>query len=66
MKFNEINGPIEPYLRSIVVSLLSIKSSTRIQTKTNVLKTISSPEGTKLAALLLNEITYFLEHNVSF
>lgn len=65
MKFNAINGPIEPYLRSIIVSLLSIKSSIRIQTKINVLKTTSSPGGTKLASLLLNEITLFLEYKVN-
>lgn len=64
MKFNQINGPIEPYSRSIIVSLLSIKSSIRIETKMNVLKTISLPGGTKLAALLLNEITNFLEYKV--
>lgn len=64
MKFDQIIGPIEPYLRSIIVSLLSMKSSTRIQCKTNVSKAVSSPGGSKLAVLLLNETTYFLESNV--
>lgn len=64
MKFDQIIGPIEPYLRSIIVSLLSMKSSIRIQCKTNVLKAVSSPGGSKLAVLLLNETTYFLESNV--
>lgn len=64
MKFDQINGPIEPFLRSIIVSLLSMKTSTRIQCKTNVLKAITSPGGCKLAASLLNEITQFLESNV--
>lgn len=64
MKPDQINGPIEPFLRSIVVSLLSIKSSTRIQCKTNVYKAVTSPGGSKLAASLLNEITIFLESNV--
>lgn len=64
MKYNQINGPIEPYLKSVIVSLLSIKSSIRIETKTNVLKAISLPGGSKLAASLLNETTRFLESNV--
>lgn len=64
MKFDQINGPIEPYLRSIIVSLLSIKSATRIQCKINVLKAVSSPGGSKLATSLLNETTHFLECHV--
>lgn len=64
MKIDQINGSIEPYLRSVIVSLLSIKSSTRIQTKINVLKAVSAPGGSKLAASLLNETTQFLEFNV--
>lgn len=65
MKFDQINGPIEPYLRSIIMSLLLVKSSIRIQCKTNVLNAVaSSPGGSKLAASLLNETTQFLECNV--
>jgi hypothetical protein len=64
MKFDQINGPIEPFLRSIIVSLLSIKSSMRIQCKKNVLKALTLPGGSKLTASLLNEITHFLESNV--
>jgi len=64
MNFDQINGPIQPYLRSIIVSLLFIKSSTRIQCKTNVLNAISSFGGSKLAISLLNETTNFLEYNV--
>lgn len=64
MKFDQINGSIDPYLRSIVLSLLCMKSSTRIQSKTNVLKAVSTPGGSKLAVLLLNETTNVLESNV--
>ncbi|VVC28179.1 Hypothetical protein CINCED_3A005946 [Cinara cedri] len=63
MKYNQINGPVEPYLKSVIVSLLSIKSSIRIETKANVLKAISLPGGSKLAASLLNETTNFMESN---
>lgn len=64
MKLNQINGPVEPYLKSIIMSLLLIKSSIRMQCKKNVLNAISSTEGSKLAASLLNETTDFLESNV--
>lgn len=64
MKSDQIIGPVGPYLRSIIVSLLSIKSSIRKECKTNVLKAVSSSNGSKLAALLLNETTLFLECNV--
>jgi len=64
MKYDQINGPIEPYLRSIIVSLLSVKSSVRVQSKTNVLKAVSLTGGSKLAALLLNAASQFLECNV--
>jgi len=64
MKFNQINGPIEPYLKSIIMSLLLIKSSTRIQCKKNVLNALLASGGSKLAALLLNETSNFLEYNV--
>lgn len=64
MKFDQINGPVEPYLRSIIMSLLLIKSFIRIQCKTNVLNAVASPGGSKLAASLLNETTQFLECNV--
>lgn len=63
MKYDQINGPIEPYLRSIIVSLLLIKSSVRIQSKKNVLNAVSLPGGSKLAASLLNATTQFLECN---
>lgn len=66
MKFDQINGPIEPYLRSVIISLMFIKSSTRIQSKSTVKKVLSSVRGAKLAALLLNEITQFLECNVCY
>lgn len=64
MKYDQINGPIEPYLKSIIVSLLSVKSSVRVQSKSNVLKAVSLPGGSKLAALLLNAASQFLECNV--
>lgn len=64
MKLNQINGPIEPYLKSIIMSLLLIKSSIRIQCKKNVLNALLAPGGSKLAALLLNETSNFLECNV--
>lgn len=64
MKFDEIIGPIEPYLKSIIISLLYIKSLTRIQSKSNVQKVVSSIGGAKLATSLLNETTHFLECNV--
>lgn len=64
MKFDQINGPIEPYLRSIIISLIYIKSSARIQSKSNVKHVLSSVRGAKLAVSLLNEITQFLECNV--
>lgn len=64
LKYDQINGPIDPYLRSIIVSLLSIKSSVRMHSKTNVLKAVSLPGGSKLAAALLNATTQFLESNV--
>lgn len=64
MKFDQINGSVEPYLRSIIVSLLSIKSPVRKECKTNVLKAVSSNYNSKLATSLLNEITNFLECNV--
>lgn len=64
MKYDQINGPIEPYFKSIIVSLLSIKSSVRIHSKTNVLKAVSLPGGSKLAASLLNATSQFLESNV--
>lgn len=66
MKYDQINGPIEPYLRSIIVSLLLIKSSVRIQSKKNVLHAVSLPGGSKLAASLLNATTEFLECNVYY
>jgi len=66
MKYEQINGPIEPYLRSIIVSLLLIKSSVRIQSKNNVLNAVSLPGGSKLAASLLNATTQFLECNVYY
>lgn len=64
MKFDQINGPVEPYLKSIIMSLLCIKSSVRTETKKSVLKAVSLPGGYKLAALLLNETTQFMESNV--
>lgn len=64
MKFDQIIGPVELYLRSIIVSLLTIKSSIRIQSKVHVLQAVSSPGGSKLAASLLSETTCFLECNV--
>jgi len=64
MKYDQINGTIEPYLRSIIVSLLSVKSSVRVQSKTCVLKAVSLPGGSKLAVLLLNAASQFLECNV--
>lgn len=64
MKLNQIQGSIQPYLRSIIVSLLFIKSSTRIQCKSNVSNAVSLPGGSTLAASLLNETTHFLESNV--
>jgi len=66
MKYDQINGSMEPYLRSIIVSLLLIKSSVRIQSKKNVLNAVSLPGGSKLAASLLNATTKFLECNVYY
>lgn len=64
MKFDQISGPIEPYLRSIIISLMFIKSSVRMQSKSNVKKVLSSVKDAKLAASLLNETSQFLECNV--
>lgn len=64
MKYDQISGPIEPYLRSIIVSLLTIKSSVRLQSKANVLKAVSLPGGSKLAASLLKATSQFLDCNV--
>lgn len=65
MKFDQIR-PVEPYLRSIIISLMFIKSSVRIQSKSNVKKVLSSVRDAKLAASLLSETSQFLECNVCY
>ncbi|XP_050533442.1 eIF-2-alpha kinase activator GCN1 isoform X2 [Daktulosphaira vitifoliae] len=64
MHFDKINGPIELYLRSIVFSLLTMKSSIRAETKRNVTSIVLSPGGSKIAASLLIEIMNFLQNNI--
>ncbi|XP_050428073.1 eIF-2-alpha kinase activator GCN1 isoform X2 [Adelges cooleyi] len=63
MHVDKINGSVELYYKSIVLSLLSIKSTLRIETKKNVAKAVSSPGGSKLAASLLVETINVLQNN---